>query len=301
MLRPFFRLAILCSLSCLLPLSPAFGQLGGSRAGVDAGPMGVPNLAPLDRDVVESHIAIDGRAEVRVRPTEIRIVMAVTGEGADAQTCRRLVDDTVRRLKQAWGGAGIEPQNIVEDFIAVLPRYEWQLERQGNADVGVEKKIGYRMQTNLHLAVPDDAKAQEALNLAFEQGVTDIIAFDYWSRELEAVQVKTREQAVQAALSKADLLLGKLFDERPPVINVQEQTTIRYPESLYHSFANSVQEEVTTPWRRDIPFIRSPRPQNTYYRGLYTDSDVPSRELPMRPEISVISTVRVYYRSPAVK
>jgi uncharacterized protein YggE len=284
-----------------LPLPVVCAQLGGSRAGVDGGSFGVPNLARLDREVVESHIAIDGRAEVRVPPTEIRVVMAVTGEGDDAQTCRRSVDDIVEGLKKTWVESGIEPQSIVEDFIAVLPRYKWQLERQNDSDVGVEKKAGYRMQTNLHLAVPDDAKAKEALNLAFEQGVTDIIAFDYWSRDLDDIKVKAREQAVQAALSKADLLLGTLFDERPPVINVQEQTTVRYPESLYHSFTNSYEEDVTPAWRRDVPFIRAARPQNTYYRGLYTDSDIQSGELPMKPEISVISTVRIYYRSPRVE
>jgi hypothetical protein len=70
---------------------------------------------------------------------------------------------------------------------------------------------------------------------------------------------------------------------------------------LYHSFTNSYDEDVTPTWRRDVPFIRAPRPQNTYYRGLYVDGDIQSGELPMRPEISVISTVRIYYRSPAVE
>jgi uncharacterized protein YggE len=292
---------MLYSVVCYLPLPAAMGQLGGSRAGVDGGTFDVPYLSQLEPEVVQSHIAIDGRAEVRVRPTEIRVVMAVTGEGTDAKTCRRTVDATVQQLKQAWIESGIEPRSIVEDFIAVLPRYQWQLERQSDTDVGVEKKAGYRMQTNLHLAVADDAKAMEALNLAFEHDVTDIIAFDYWSQELDAAKVKVRERAVQAAQSKADLLLDTLFDQRPPVINVQEQTTVRYPEVLYHSFVNSYEEGVTSPWRRDIPFIRAPRPQNTYYRGLYTDSDIQPAELPMRPEISVVSTVRIYYRTPAVK
>jgi uncharacterized protein YggE len=288
-------------LVCLLPLPLAFGQLGGSRAGVEGGSFGVPGLARLEPEVVESHIAIDGRAEVRVQPTEIRVVLAVTGDGDDAQTCRRTVDGGVQQLKQAWVESGIEPRNIVEDFIAVLPRYRWQMEKQGDSDVGVEKKVGYRMQVNLHLAVPDDATAGAALNLAFAQGVTDIIAFDYWNRELDTIKVKAREQALQAALSKAELLLGTLFDHRPPAINVQEETTVHYPESLYHSFTNSYGEDVRPPWRRDIPFIRAARPQNTYYRGLHADSDIQSAELAMTPEISVVSTVRVYYRSPTDK
>lgn len=281
-----------------MPSPAGLAQLAGSRAGLEPRLSDVPDLPKLDREGVESHITIDGRAEIRVAPTGIRIVLAVTGEGEMAQVCRRTVGDVIQRLRTAWVGSGIEPGNIVEDFIAILPRYEWQLERRGDADVGVERKVGYRMQTNLHLAVPDDASAQAALDLAFEEGVTDIIAFDYWSREIAEVKSRAREQALQAALGKADLLFTSLFPARPPAINVQEQTTVHYPEALYHSFSNSYDESVTPAWRRDVPFIRAPRPRNTYYRGLSTDSDIQPVELPMKPAISVVSTVRVYYRAP---
>ena len=300
MFRHTHGFAVLFLLACL-PLSVAFGQFGGSRAGLEKNLRGVPNLPHLDREIAEGYIAIDGRAEVRVRPTEIRVVLAVTSEGETAQVCQQTIEATVEHLKAAWSKLEIAPENIVEDFIAVLPLYEWNLEKRGGGDVGVEKRIGFRMQTNIHLAVSNDAQAPAAFTAAFEHGVTDIIAFDYWSRELDKIKVKAREQAVKAARSKSDGLLGALFDDRPPVINLQEQTTIRYPESLYHSFVNSYEEDVTPAWRRDIPFIRAYRPQNTYYRGLYSDGDVQARELPMHPEISVISTVRLYFQSPAAK
>jgi hypothetical protein len=115
------------------------------------------------------------------------------------------------------------------------------------------------------------------------------------------VKVKVRGQAVQAARGKADALLGALLGDRPPVINVQEHTTVRYPESLYHSFTNSYEGAVTGEMRRNVPYIHAYRPRNTYYRGLYSDGDVQPRELPMDPEISVISTVRLYFKSPAAK
>lgn len=300
MVRHMNGLAASLILACL-PWSHVFAQLGGSRAGLEDHPRGIPTPPLLDREVVESFIAIDGRAEIRVRPTEIRVVLAVTSEGVSAQECQQSIDATIERLKTAWGKLEIAPKNIVEDFIAVLPRYQWKLEQRDDVDVGVEDKVGFRMQTNVHLAVPNNAKALAACTAAFEQGVTDIIAFDYWSRELDDIKLKAREQALEAARNKSDVLLGALFDNRPPVINVQEQTVIRYPESLYHSFENAVDESVTPVWRRNIPFIRSYRPRNTYYRGLYSDGDVQARELPMHPEISVVSNVRLYFESPAAK
>jgi uncharacterized protein YggE len=258
-------------------------------------------MPALTREVAEAYIAIEGRAEVRVPPTEIRVVMALTSDGETAQECQQVVRGTAERLKAAWTKLGIAEEAIVEDFIAVLPRYEWSLEKRGGIDAGIEKRVGYRMQTNVHLAVPGESQAQAALTRAFEQGLTDIIAFDYWSKELDEAQQKARAQALKAARSKSEALLGPLFENRPPVINVQEQTTVHYPESLYHSFSNVVEEGVTPASRRDVPLIRAPRPQNTYYRGLHSDGDVQPAELPMRPEISVISTVRLYYESPAAK
>ncbi|MHB8972363.1 MAG: hypothetical protein ACYC3X_14045 [Pirellulaceae bacterium] len=62
---------------------------------------------------------------------------------------------------------------------------------------------------------------------------------------------------------------------------------------------NSYDEEVTPAVRSDVPFIRAYRPRNTYYRGLNHDGDVQAAGLPMQPEISVVSTVRLYFESPA--
>ena len=299
-MRRFEILSFLIALY-LSPVSIASAQLAGSRAGIEQQSAGVADVPLLDRRTAETYIAIDGRAEVRLRATEIRIVLAVTGEGETAEACRAAVDASVARLKEAWSRIGVEDDNIVLDFIAVLPRYAWRLEEQSGVDVGVEELLGYRMQTNVHLAVPDEARAGEVLAVAFAEHVTDIIGFDYFSSELDEAKAQARLTAVDAAKSKADVLLGEVFDERPGAINVQEETTVRYPESLYHSFTNAVAESISSPYRRDIPLIRAARPQNTYYRGLVSNADVQPRELPMRPEISVVSTVRVYYQSPATK
>ena len=83
------------------------------------------------------------------------------------------------------------------------------------------------------------------------------------------------------------------------MINVQEQVEVHYPESLYHSFTNAVDQEVIPDAWRNQTLIRAQRPKNTYYRGFYSDGDVQPRDLPMKPEISVVAIVRIYFESPA--
>jgi len=238
MLR-FFNCLVVFFALVLLPGPPVRGQLAGSRGGVGEGAAAVPDLAPLAPDVAQGYITIDGRAVVRVRATEVRVVLAVTGEGQTAQECQKTVNATIERLKAAWTKMGIAPEKIIVDFIAILPRYEWTVEKQDGAEVGTERKAGFRMQTNVHLAAKGESEAQAAINQAFQEGVTDIIAFDYWSKDLDDVKVAARAQALKAAQSKAEVLLGAVFENCPPAINVQEQTVVRYPDSLYHSFTNA--------------------------------------------------------------
>ncbi len=298
MSRPLPSLAVVLAFACA-PLPLASAQLAGSRAGAEGDVAPLADLPLLERETAESYIAIDGRAEVRIPATEIRIVMAVTSEGDTAQSCQQVIQERIERLKEAWSAIGVPGESIVVDFIAVLPRYEWKLEQQSGVDVGIETQVGYRMQTNIHLAVSNEAEVPLAMAAAFEQNVTDIIAFDYWNRDLDETKVQARQKAVEAARDKADVLLEIVFDERPRAINVQEETTVRYPESLYQSFTSTYAEGVTPPFRRDIPFLRAARPRNTYYRGLYPNADVQPSDMPMKPEISVVSTVRLYYESPA--
>ena len=181
----------------------AIGQMAGSRGGAVREILDMTGLATLDPKVAEGYITIEGRAELRVRPTDVRMVLAVTSEAETAQKCQQSIDATIDRLKGAWSKMGIGPEKIVVDFIAILPRYQWTPEKHGNADVEVEKKVGYRMQTNVHLAAKGEAEARVALGRALEQGITDIIAFDYWSKDLDEVKVKVRQQALKAARAKA--------------------------------------------------------------------------------------------------
>jgi uncharacterized protein YggE len=300
------RKLIGCALLVALAIqshSIAIAQMGGSRAGVGNFAQGTAGASEgpqmLTREVAESYISVEGRAEVRVKPTQIRIVLAVTSTGKTAQECQAAVKAQIEKLKGGWQKLNIGSDKIVEDFIAVLPTFAWNVEKRGEINANVETHTGFRMQTNIHLSVANDEAANAALNAAFEQGITDIIAFDYWSPEIDAAKGRAREEAIKAAKGKAYVLLA-IFESQPPVINVQEETVVRKPESLYESFANAVEGEVNNGWRdHNLPTFHAPRPKNTYFKGLQSTGDIQGSALPMRMEISVVSSVRIYYESPA--
>ena len=257
---------------------------------------GIPTLRP---EAALKFITIEGTAEIRVAPEEIRVVLAITSEGTTADECQTKNENQIKAVLEEWTELRIPDECIVTDFINVLPRYEWRSEDRDGQKVGIQKLAGYRMQTNLHVLVKTEQQAMTAINRAFQHGVTDIVSFDYWSSQLDEQKLNARRAALEIAKQKADTLLA-VFDEPPKVINIQESTAACFPRSMYRTVENVLEEKSEFLGRRqDAPQFKAYRPKMTFLDGLQSQSDDRPAGIVMRPEIAVVSTVRLYFQSPA--
>jgi uncharacterized protein YggE len=292
-----FRVTIF--LCYLMQSQIVMGQLAGSRGGVYGQNGGETNWPEIPPEIVERYITIEGVAEARIEATQLRIVLALSSEGTNAVECHADMQERLASVENSWKAMGIQPQSMHRDFIAILPRYQWQIENQNGSEVAVERLAGYRMQVNLHVEAQGEEEANAVIEAAFAKEVTDIIAFDYWNPEIDELKEQTRREATNAAKAKAEPLFETLFNEIPRVVNVQTQTKTHFPESLYESFENAYSQSIDLPSRRNLPSINAWRPKNTYYRGLQSDGDITPAELRLKPEITVVSRVRLYYLSPA--
>ncbi len=255
--------------------------------------------ASLDHRSVENFITIEGKVEERLDPTALRIVLAMLVEEPTAAECQDVSRKREGELLEALGALKIGNDAIVVDFISVLPVYRWEVENREGKAVAVEKLAGFRMQSNVHVEVASEKEARAVLAAAFKLGVSDIIAFDYWSDRIDQTKKEAMKNALRVAKEKADLLLGAMFDELPRPLNVHESTRVVFPRSLYGSFENAHAEAFRVPYSSDrVPTIQAVRPKNTYYQGLLEDADVRAEGLPLRAQISVVSTVRLYYATP---
>lgn len=107
--------------------------------------------------------------------------------------------------------------------------------------------------------------------------------------------------ALKQAQEKAEILLSVFGDEPPPIINIQEQTQVVFPRSLYHTYENVLEEDYLGRYWEERARIKAYRPKMTFYQGVISQVDGIPAELPLRPEISIVSQVRIYYQSPAGK
>ena len=289
----------------LLVAPSGLAQMCGSRGGVysPSTQTSQENFAELTTEAAQSYIVVEGKSVLSVQPTAIRIVLAVTHEAKTSKECKTAIEGKIAELRPLWIQAGVKDENIVEDFISILPQYEFEAKELGNQQVAMEKRVGFLMQTNIHLAVKDDVEASKVLDVAFENGITDIIGFDYWSEQLDQKKQEVRAKALQVAKEKSKMLLDGLFKETPRVINVQENTIVVNPTDMYESFTNTSSANYQTNYwsRKNMPLVQLARPKNTYYRGNLPNADTQAAKLPMRSELSVVSTVKIYYESPAAE
>ena len=287
------------------------GQMSGSRGGVNSGHQyhqdqhsssSQPVSSTLDERVFE-YLEVESKVELRIKPDQIRIVLGIGESAKTSAECESKVFEKIKQLKAAYSELSIPDANVVDDFIAILPRYRYDLENLQGQTVAVEKLDDFSIQSNMHIKVATEAEATEVIRAAFKLGVTDLIAVDYWSKDIDATKKKAFEQAVTEAKSKAKYLLGETLPESPRPINVRNNTRVIMPDKLYASFKNSYDSEFTRAYNRhrDTPVIKAFRPKNTYYQGHFDDADRNPKEIAMGPEIYVVSSVSLYYATPVAK
>ncbi len=290
----------LCSLGLALLLQATLdAQFSGSRGGESIPAFQQRGSKGFD-PTVQQYIEVEGKIELRVKPDQIRIVIAVIESAKTSAECEKKLFAKLASLKNAFRQNGIRDENVVDDFIAVLPQYEFAFEKRDEQEVAVERLTGYEMQSNLHIQVANNTQAMQVIRSAFAMNVSDVIGFDYGSTQLDAMKKQATEQATAAAKEKADTLLTAMFDEKPRVINIRSETQVVLPDQLYRSFENSSSESYSqSKIRTNMPVIRVSRPQNTYYKGFFELTlDRQPNMLPMQNEISIIANVSIFYESP---
>lgn len=289
------RVLVLTTLSVLAPGVTA-AQAAGLRGAAQEKPQ-IQRLGPPSEVAAVGFLVVEAVAEVRVAPTQIRLVFSVSATGETTSAASVASSKVVAATKERLVAVGVGATAIDVDFIAAVPVYGWSIDEQKGRKVLVERRQATRVQNNLHVVVADEAGARVAIEAATAGEGVDLLAVDYWSQDLEAKQAEALQKALAKAQAKAKTLLA-VFPEPPRPVNVHEQTQILFPQQLYQNLPRA-EDSGSTSWHdRELPQIAATRPLLVYYRGLFADVDVPDPRMPGAREIEVVSTVRLYFEAP---
>ena len=175
----------------LLVVTSGLAQMSGSRGGVYSTTPQSPQakFVDLTPEAAQSFIVVEGKSVLSVQPTAIRIVLAVTHEAKTSKECKTGIEGKIAELRPLWIQAGVEDGNIVEDFISILPQYDFEAKQLGGQQVAMEKRVGFLMQTNIHLANADIQAVK--LPMRSELSVVSTVKIYYESPAAEGYNAAT--------------------------------------------------------------------------------------------------------------
>lgn len=278
----------------LIPIAVFAQGAGAAYTGGQYGPQ--HKSEKLDVKTATKVIAVSGTVELKIDPEKLRLVFAIMAENETAAGCSEKIKLVQKSVTEAVSGMGIAPSDINGDFISVTPNYEWaNIEEEM---IVRQKLVGYKMQHNLHVMCGSEEVAMKVIDIAFDNGISDIIAFDYWHSKIDEQKKAARKKAIESAKEKSTILF-EVFDTKPKPINVQEKTTVHKPSTMYRTFSRSSSQRITIPrnWR-DRAQVFAATPQLTYLENLATQTDIQGKTPALKPQISVLSTVTIYYSTP---
>jgi len=305
--RAVFRFLFMCFLilSAVASLHGQGGGLGVQGAGL--GYNGYQHQPPASRQSAYGNgsefIAVTGSSEIAVAPESLRLVFAVTSESETSNECATEIRDAINAIREGVEKLEIGEDKVVEDFIVIVPTYTWELKRflpgDKKSEHLKEKHVGFRMQTNLHILCKDELQANAVMEVAFAQGVTEIISFDYWHSKLDELKQEATRKALKAAQGNAEILLS-VFEKKPAVMNIGASSSVSFPQSQYKTIAPQpgVHEAMVPYSWRDYIKIRAHRPLTTFYAGSKKFADTSNAKPPMNPEIMINAEVTLTYESP---
>lgn len=277
--------------------STSFAQMAGGRAGDYESNPNPTRLFAAPQSQLEP-ILVQGSAIRAIKPTELRMIWAITSRNAVPAEANRMLHAQAEKIRQAWIKAGIPSEHIVEDFISAIPQYKWSSVEGKN--VLTEEFESYLIQSNLHVRVANERQAHQVVSVALENDVTNLIGVDYFA-DIDQIAEEVRAEALKAAQKKSAQLFAIFQNGKQPLpANIAEQTRVIGPDKQYASFENVSAQRIESNWSSDRQYIRihAARPQNTYYKGSADFADTNQFGLPMEPQILVKSTVEIAYVNP---
>ena len=81
----------------------SLAQLSGSRGGVyGTNHLNSPSFEKLNATAAQSAIMVEGKSVVSIKPSSIRIVLALTFEGLSSGECKAGMEERIAKLRPLW-------------------------------------------------------------------------------------------------------------------------------------------------------------------------------------------------------
>jgi len=182
--------------------------------------------APPARPDATGSISVSGSSAIRVQPDRVVVLFGVetfarTPSASQAQNARQS-----RAVIQAIHAQDIAERDVATANFSLHPRYN---------DYDRNVISGYGARNTIAVTLRDVQKLEPILVAALEAGATTVDGIDFSITNLRQLRDQAREQAIQAALEKANDMAGAADMTLGSVTNISEGSGRYYFGSWYGS------------------------------------------------------------------
>lgn len=266
-------------------MQPSFAQVDGNAGNVygrsNQGNAiyghGYQQAQPMAYFISDTTIQLGVKVMMNVAVKRYVAILAVTQNGATADSCHWLISQRINSMIQQITNAGVLASDINIDFISQVPTFEYEIEKkQFSKRTYNEIPTGFQLKKNLHIGYARSEQLEAILAAAAEQEIYDLVKVEYIIENQEELLDSLRDMGSDILKKKLDMLtkIGAKIEDALPTLT--ESSSVIYPIERYRSYTaySAAQLPAYSGRKNPIAVEVNPvtKPITNYYEKLTTSS-----------------------------
>jgi len=182
-------------------------------------------------------VTVEGMGEAFAKPDVANFSVTSSKDAMLVADAQKVVNDKINATMDVLKKAGIEDKDIKTTDYSVSPKYEWVYERCGEAGSyncgGKNVLKGYTVSQTLSIKVRKTDTAGDIITKVGEIGLTNISGLSFVVDSPDSVKAEARNEAIQNAQDKAEVLAKKLGVKLVRVTGFYENNPVYYGGDMY--------------------------------------------------------------------
>lgn len=194
----------------------------------------------IGQDVVLTNtITVSGEGEIYAKPDLAINTFTVTKE---AKTVEKAVADNAEKMNAviaAMKALGIDEKDLKTIGFNIYPRYEYKADYSVQTDIWPKPEtrvlVGYEVTQSLEVKIRDLAKVGDVIQKAVDAGANQAEGLQFTIDDPDVLRDQAREEAIEQAKDKAELLAKQLGVKLIKITNFNEDNY--YPSPYYYDMS----------------------------------------------------------------
>lgn len=183
---------------------------------------------------VRDTLSVSGIAKMSVKPDIARMSVGVISTGRTVAETQKQNTEKMNAITSAVKAFGVKDEDIQTSNYSISPQYDWTEGRQ--------TLRGYQVSQQLSIKIRDLEKIGDILAKAGDLGSNQVSGVSFEVDDTTALQKQARDQAIEDAKDKAQVLAKSLGMQLGKVISFSEDYG-SYPTPVYNSYSKVMMDE----------------------------------------------------------